>query len=57
MDSYTKVNIRLSSQHLEFLKAKAARLGCSYNFLIRKAVERYIAAAETKQEEKKDGEV
>lgn len=56
MDSYTKVNIRLSSQHLEFLKAKAARLGCSYNFLIRKAVERYIAAAETKPEEKKDGD-
>lgn len=55
MDSYTKVNIRILQTQLDFLKAKAARLGCPYNFLIRQAIERYIDAAKGKgkAEEKK----
>ena len=58
MDSYTKVNIRILQTQLDFLKAKAARLGCPYNFLIRQAIERYIDAAKAKAEEKKkEGEV
>lgn len=53
MDGYTKVNIRILQVQLDFLKAKAARMGCPYNFLIRQAIERYIDAAKAKAEEKK----
>lgn len=46
-----KVNIRLSAEKLEKLKAKAAKIGCSYNFLVRRAIDAYLA---DKRSEKAD---
>lgn len=39
---YVKINVRVSSQKLERLKAQADRIGCSYNFLIRRAIDKYL---------------
>lgn len=39
---YVKINVRVSAQKLERLKVQADRIGCSYNYLIRRAIDRYL---------------
>lgn len=39
---YVKINVRVSAQKLERLKAAADRIGCSYNYLIRRAIDKYL---------------
>lgn len=47
-----KVNVRLSAEKLERLKDRAAKLGCSYNYLIRRAIDAYLAAKEERSGKK-----
>jgi hypothetical protein len=39
---FVKINVRVSAQKLDRLKAQADRIGCSYNYLIRRAIDKYL---------------
>lgn len=41
-----KINLRLRVDQLEKLKKRASSLGVSYNWLIRRAVEKYLTKAD-----------
>lgn len=49
---YIKVNVRVTVEKLEQLKAQADRIGCSYNYLIRRAIDKMLS--ESKKEDMKD---
>ena len=46
MQELKKINIRIRADRLEELKKKADKRGCSYNYLIRRAIEQYLKKAE-----------
>lgn len=39
---FVKINVRVSAQKLDRLKAQADRIGGSYNYLIRRAIDKYL---------------